>query len=75
MAMELSFFRDVRNVDTSRDYTILVDMSGSMAGSRWKQVSFLVRYGSDRNFSMLISDLQLAGAGGGRAHCSAYVPL
>ena len=47
MAMELSFFRGVRNVDTSRDYTILVDMSGSMSGSRWKQVTCLVRYALD----------------------------
>lgn len=38
MAMELSFFQKVRAVDTSRDYTILIDKSGSMSGGRWRDV-------------------------------------
>ena len=40
MAMEmgsLNFFKKVKSVDTSRDYTIIVDASGSMFPNRWEQ--------------------------------------
>jgi hypothetical protein len=30
--------RAVRAVDTRRDYSILIDKSGSMAGGRWRDV-------------------------------------
>ena len=32
--IELGFFKKVKSVDTSRDYTVIVDMSGSMTGQR-----------------------------------------
>ena len=31
------FFKKVREVDTNRDYSILIDTSGSMGGERWAQ--------------------------------------
>ena len=39
LAMEigsLSFFQKIKGVDTTRDYTIIVDASGSMFDDRWK---------------------------------------
>eukprot|EP00494_Astrolonche_serrata_P026086 UN26347 len=44
MAMELGFFRRVAAVDTSRDYTIIVDKSGSMGGSRWTEAKNAVEH-------------------------------
>ncbi len=32
----LSFFQKIKGVDTTRDYTIIVDASGSMFDDRWK---------------------------------------
>ena len=47
MAMEmgnLNFFKKVNSVDTSRDYTIIVDASGSMFPSRWNQAKKALEY-------------------------------
>lgn len=34
----LRFMKSVNAVDTRRDYSIIVDRSGSMAGDRWREV-------------------------------------
>ncbi len=47
MAMEmgnLNFFKKVNSVDTSRDYTIIVDASGSMFPTRWEQAKKALEY-------------------------------
>jgi hypothetical protein len=36
----LAFIKSVNAVDTRRDYSIIVDRSGSMAGDRWREVRF-----------------------------------
>ena len=36
----LRFMKSVNAVDTRRDYSIIVDRSGSMAGDRWREVCF-----------------------------------
>ena len=36
----LRFMKSVNAVDTRRDYSIIVDRSGSMAGDRWREVRF-----------------------------------
>jgi uncharacterized protein (DUF58 family) len=44
MKIELGFFKKLKAVDTTRDYTIIVDMSGSMTGARWDQARDAVAY-------------------------------
>ena len=44
MKIELGFFKKLKAVDTTRDYTIIVDMSGSMTGPRWEQARDAVAY-------------------------------
>ncbi len=36
------FIKKVKEVDTNRDYSILVDTSGSMMGQRWVDVCYSV---------------------------------
>ena len=38
------FFKKVKEVDTNRDYSILVDMSGSMAGGRWRDAGTALQH-------------------------------
>ena len=33
---DLGFFKKLKCVDTTRDYTIIVDKSGSMYGDHWR---------------------------------------
>lgn len=40
----LTFFNKINEVDTTRDYTIIVDMSASMSGERWEQAREAVAY-------------------------------
>lgn len=40
-ASNLRFMQAVRAVDTRRDYSIIIDKSGSMAGGRWRDVRVL----------------------------------
>ena len=44
MKIELGFFKRLKAVDTTRDYSIIVDMSGSMTGSRWEQARDAVAF-------------------------------
>jgi len=47
MAMEmgnLNFFQKVKSVDTTRDYTIIIDASGSMFPKRWAQAKAALEY-------------------------------
>jgi hypothetical protein len=62
MAMELRFFKKVRAVDTTRDYTILIDKSGSMSGGRWRDVcSFLIFYDVVLPWKRLLEYLHVTG--------------
>ena len=57
MKIELGFFKKLKAVDTTRDYTIIVDMSGSMTGPRWEQardaVAFLAPYAVKASFDFM----------------------
>ena len=59
------FIKKVKEVDTNRDYSILVDTSGSMAGQRWDDVccisfgcfcqcAIVAFWGLDRQFVCLV---------------------
>jgi hypothetical protein len=41
---EMGFFQKLKSVDTNRNYTIIVDRSGSMAGSNWNEAREAVEY-------------------------------